>query len=82
MLSTSLTGVNYQWLKDDLNISGANSQSIFINTSGIYRLEVSNTFNCKSSSLPMIINVFGNPPKPIITLNGATLYSSAPTGNQ
>ena len=81
-LSTLATGVNYQWQKDSINISGANSNSIIANTSGNYRLEVSNIANCKSSSETSIVNVFSNPTKPTITLNGNSLYSSNPTGNQ
>ncbi len=82
ILSTLATGVNYQWQKDSINISGANSNSIIANTSGNYRLEVSNIANCKSSSETSIVNVFSNPTKPTITLNGNSLYSSNPTGNQ
>lgn len=81
-LSTLATGVNYQWQKDSLNISGANSNSIIANTSGNYSLEVSNITKCKSNSETSIVNVFSNPTKPTITLNGNSLYSSNPTGNQ
>jgi Zn-dependent metalloprotease len=81
-LSTTLTGVNYQWLKDTINITGAISPSLIANTSGNYRLDVSNTFGCKSSSTVTIVNVFANPPKPTITINGNTLNSTATQGNQ
>ncbi len=82
ILSTLATGVNYQWQKDSINISGANSNSLIANSSGNYRLEVSNTANCKSNSETSIVNVFSNPTKPTITLNGNSLYSSISTGNQ
>jgi minor extracellular serine protease Vpr len=81
-LSTSLTGVNYQWLKDNVIISGANSASINASTSGNYTLAVSNAYNCKSSSMPIIVNVFEPPLKPVITLLNETLFSSATSGNQ
>jgi hypothetical protein len=79
---TQMQSVNYQWLKNNVNIIGANAASLIVDEEGKYALSVSNTFNCaaKSNEIDVVVNDL--PPIPIITNLGSTLLSSASIGNQ
>lgn len=45
-LSTSVTGVTYQWYKNGIAIAGATDSFIIINSDGLYVVEVTNLNDC------------------------------------
>ena len=52
--STTDTGITYQWFKNNLPLPGDTSASLMVNTSGFYRLKISDS-NCTASSVPIEI---------------------------
>ena len=62
---TSTAGIDYLWS------TGANSQSITVNTTGSYTVQVTNTYGCYSpASLPTTVTVSPLPETPTITPSG------------
>jgi len=43
---------SYQWYKDGQPISGANANTITVNTAGNYSVEITNTRGCKVTACP------------------------------
>lgn len=80
---TAESGSNFLWS------NGATGNSIVVNSTGVYTVSVTDSFNCVRSSVPLEVMV--NPlPIPTITANGSTefcegesviLTSSSLTGN-
>lgn len=76
-LNASSGYAEYQWN------TGATTQSINVNTTGNYRVRVTNSAGFKSPwSDTRLITVSSNPPVPTITRNNDILTSSATSGNQ
>src|SRR5450432_2394682 len=87
--STSATG--NQWLKDGVNIVGANNQTFTAKLSGAYTVQLSSGGGCNVTSAPKVVLVNPVPPKPTISAAGPVTFcsndsvkltSSAATGNQ
>jgi hypothetical protein len=79
---TASSAANYQWYKDGVVIKNANSQSYQATQSGIYTVttSVNNVHSIPSNGIE--VKVTAMPAKPVISLNGNTLFSSEPAGNQ
>jgi thermitase len=77
------SSISYQWLRNGIEILGANSNSFIADESGEYTLKIT-TLNgvCESHSNPINVAVHPYPPTPSVTINGNILTSSATTGNQ
>jgi hypothetical protein len=74
---TSSTGSSYLWS------NGATTQSVTVNSSGNYSVQVTNANGCQSVASPAaIVTVNPLPPVPAITQAGNTLTSSSALGNQ
>ncbi len=66
---TSSSGLSYLWS------NGETTQSISVNTTGIYTVQVANSFGCLSTaSLPTSVTVNPVPTTPTITPSGATTF--------
>ncbi|MRR20445.1 hypothetical protein EG827_09680, partial [bacterium] len=66
---TASAGVNYLWS------NGGTTQSISVNTTGVYTVQVTNSFGCLSTaSLPTTVTVNPIPATPTITASGATTF--------
>lgn len=66
---TSSAGVTYLWS------NGETTQSISVNTTGTYTVQVTNSFGCLSTaSLPTTVTVNPVPATPTITASGATTF--------
>ncbi len=75
---TSNTASANQWYKNNVEISGAVSNTYSANTSGSYTdTIVSPTGGCKTGSLPTVITVKSALPKPVITWNGSNLSTNS-----
>ena len=59
-------GYLYAWINSDGTITGASTNSYIVNTSGEYKLEVSNSSGCKVTTDPVKIEVVEKPSKPAI----------------
>lgn len=55
--ATNTTGVTYQWIKDNNNISGATGTTYTASQSGSYRVRITKNSGCDSLSLPVTIAV-------------------------
>jgi hypothetical protein len=76
-LSTDSIGKFYLWS------NGETTRQITVNKTNLYSLKIGNSLNCMSNSSKSISVQFDSvPPKPIITLNGATFMSSSDNYNQ
>ncbi|MES2678233.1 MAG: M64 family metallopeptidase [Bacteroidota bacterium] len=62
--------------------NGSTTQSLIVATSGSYSVTVTNATGCSATSTAVAVTVNPLPPIPVITVNGVTLTSSAPSGNQ
>ncbi len=62
--------------------NGSTTQSLVVTTSGNYSVTVTNTTGCSATSTAVAVTVYPLPPIPVIIVNGVTLTSSAPSGNQ
>ena len=83
---TSTAAISYQWSFDGNEIPGATDQSYVITQSGLYSVEVTNEFGCKSQSSidasltgigamdnHFYVNVFSNPTSGEIILSGTSV---------
>ena len=77
---TANTGINYtyQWLKDGVIISGANSAIYKASQAGSYSVVVSDNGLCNATSSPVVATVF-LPIIPQVSFNGNTLSVAAGT---
>lgn len=57
-------GLTYQWYKDSVEINTAQAAELVVKNTGVYRVLVTNTDNCKETSIPVSIL---NKPFPAIT---------------
>ena len=73
-------GGSYQWYKDTIIISGANSVKYGSIQSGMYQYKVTNSFGCAVKSAPVQIQFMPNPVKPLILVSGNQL-STVSAGN-
>jgi hypothetical protein len=60
------TNLSYQWLKDGVPISGANSANYTITSSGNYAVLTTNSTGCMITSNSILVTVY-NSPSPIIS---------------
>ena len=75
---TSSAAIANHWYKNNVEISGAVSNTYSANTSGSYTdTIVSPTGGCKTGSLPTVITVKSALPKPVITWNGSNLSTNS-----
>ncbi|MFN0257686.1 T9SS type B sorting domain-containing protein [Pedobacter ureilyticus] len=59
--ANSVNASNYQWLKDDQMISGANGQDFNVSVAGTYTVISYNADGCASNKSPAIIVTFATP---------------------
>ncbi|MFI5222147.1 MAG: T9SS type A sorting domain-containing protein, partial [Bacteroidia bacterium] len=65
ILSCDSNAVNYQWMNNDVNISGANQKTLTVIIPGNYRVKIFNTNNC--SAISPVTSVLPTIAAPIIT---------------
>jgi endo-1,4-beta-D-glucanase Y len=75
VLSTSATGVTFQWQNGGTAIAGATSSSYTATASGSYTVTVS-VSGCSSTSAATVVTVNPSPATPSITAGGATTFCS------
>lgn len=73
LYGTSGSGLSYDWLKDGISISGANSSSLNAMETGYYKLIVTNSSLCKDTSTSIQITVNPNPTA-AITYSGNLVF--------
>ena len=59
-LTAETQNVEFRWFVNNMELAGENGPSITVNTSGTYRLEVTNSLGCSASAL-VAVNVFTSP---------------------
>lgn len=69
---TASESANYKWS------TGDSTRSIRVGKGGIYYVSTSDSNHCQGSSDVLTVQMYAVPDKPIITRDGATLYTSAP----
>lgn len=79
---TSSAPTNNQWYKNGVIITGATSRTYETGQSGNYTVTTSDNNGTSAPSNTIQITVIPGPPKPTITVNGASLVSSAAVGNE
>lgn len=82
VLTSSIGAGPNQWYKDNVAITGATAVTYTANTSGIYKVQTTNSNQCSSFSPNTQVTVNAIPGKPVITRNSIDLESSFSTGNQ
>ncbi len=88
VLTSSQTGVSYQWFLNGTPIVSSNSVSITVTQNGNYTVEVTYANGCPETSLPYNLNtvgiegfvlnhfnIFPNPTKGLITVKGVNLLN-------
>ncbi|CCH56161.1 peptidase S8 and S53 subtilisin kexin sedolisin [Fibrisoma limi BUZ 3] len=80
LLANAGEGLSYQWLRDGRAISGATSNTLRATTSGSYAVQVTST--CLPVTSTAVAVSVRTPQTPTITVDGFTLVSNAPAGNQ
>jgi hypothetical protein len=75
------TGVQYQWTFNTIPIPGATAASFAASADGSYAVMIS-TASCSTISTGKAVAASPLPAKPVITLSGKQLSSSAAAGNQ
>jgi hypothetical protein len=73
---------SYQWLRAGVNVVGATSEKLVVNTSGDYSVFVTNSGSCQGTSKFTTVKVNPTPNAPVISLTGATLSSTLATTYQ
>ena len=63
------SGITYQWLKNNVNIIGATSQTYFTNQPANYKVHETNNFSCANNSVNSTVQ-FTAPPPANITASG------------
>ncbi len=58
--ATTSTGLNYQWQQSNVNIGGATDSILTVNSTGIYRLIVSQN-GCSDTSSAVAVNIYNYP---------------------
>jgi len=76
-LSTQ-TYAAYQWLKNDIAISGANAQSFTLTQTGSYRVVITDEFGCSDTS--SVLNVLSVDVKDVFAAAGIKLYPNPNSG--
>jgi len=72
-LSSSTTGTAYQWLKNNVAIGGANTNTYLANTAGNYRLAVTNSCIDTSAAITVTTTIPA-PPSTALKLDGVDDY--------
>jgi hypothetical protein len=62
VFSTQATSVNYQWLQNGVDISGAQNSTLKPTNTGVFRLKVINSFGCTnlSDSIRLLVTAINN----------------------
>ncbi len=89
LTATAGIGFTYQWQKDDVNIPGATTQTLYASDSAAYRVIITNpAIPCTKYSIPLVITV-NSLPDVTISKNDTTVFCtgnnvrlSAPLGNK
>jgi hypothetical protein len=76
LTANAVTGLSYQWIKNDLIIAGATSQVLSTTDGGTFLVVESNAFGCSKTSDPTIVNRISYP-VPAINPAGAVSACSA-----
>lgn len=92
MLVCDSVATTYQWMYNGSNLSGETNAQLITNSTGYYRVLVTNASGCKNISDSVAVNEIAFPSKPTITSNlssgylctggTAILTSNASDGNQ
>ncbi|MBA3649609.1 MAG: sulfatase-like hydrolase/transferase [Chitinophagales bacterium] len=88
LTANSGTGISYQWLKNNKNISGATNQTYSTKTAAGYQVKETNTFNCSGTSATTSLNLASLPTATITPLgnlnicqtNSVVLQANSGTG--
>lgn len=77
----NIAGVSYQWLKNDVNISGATAQNRTVNQSGTYKVIISAAGCSAVTSNEIVVDglsLFINPSGPIVLCEGESQLLTIP----
>jgi hypothetical protein len=74
LIANTGNGLTYQWIQNNLAISGQTNSTLVVNSSGNYNVYILNNYNCSSNSntIPVIVNTI--PPIPVITNSTPTTF--------
>ncbi|MCW3083339.1 MAG: alkaline phosphatase [Bacteroidetes bacterium] len=81
VILTAANGLNYQWMLNGINITGATADTYTAAANGNYSVTVSNA-TCPDTSAVTSVTVNALPSQPVITQVGNTLTSTAASGYQ
>ena len=76
------TGLQYAWMRNGKLISKAGSAGYYTSDSGQYSVKVTNNKGCNNTSRSVKVIEYDYPVKPVITMVGTQLTSSATSNNQ
>ncbi len=62
----------YSWYKNNIPIQNATASSLVVKESGTYKVKITNTFGCESTSSDFIVTATPLPAKPVITSSAGT----------
>lgn len=88
---TSNSATGNRWYKNDVALTGDTTNKLVVNSSGNYRVVVTNASGCTNTSLTTVVTVNPLPAVPVVTPQGSlsicvgskvVLSSSADEGNQ
>lgn len=82
LATDSIDGFTYQWVVDNTIISGANSFSYTVFSTGNYSVIVTNSYGCVDTATGTQVSFFALPDVPVISQNGDTLISTASSSYQ
>ncbi|MFC2080232.1 FG-GAP-like repeat-containing protein [Bacteroidota bacterium] len=68
------TGLSFQWKNADITIPDATDSYYYVNSTGDYRVLISNSSKCSSETPPKALNVFVSPTQATISLSGDTTF--------
>jgi len=71
---TDTTGVQYQWMRDGVNIASANSTNYTVTDSGTYQVLIIVDSSCTAMSSAEFVNVYPSP-VPIVIAGGTSGYT-------
>ncbi|HKO79714.1 MAG TPA: T9SS type A sorting domain-containing protein, partial [Chitinophagaceae bacterium] len=80
--ASTAVGNTYQWQMNGNPISGAILSSHTADKTGTYTIVIASNNGCSKTSNAIDVTATANPIKPVITVTGNLLSSSAATGNQ
>lgn len=73
---------SYQWWNGATKLTGANSETLLVTSTGTYSAQVTNAADCDGVSQPVSVTINPIPPQPVITSNAGVLSSTPASSYQ